>query len=436
MTPPHRTPSSPAATLARRLPLLGAAAAAIAALGISLLAVAEADRHLTEARLGKAAAVARAVGNDVDRALGYGIPLDRIEGMGAYLDSVSERNPDIRFLAVLDGGGTLLHRGGAGEEAAAVMVREPLDGGTGGSVVVAVQPTRVPGDLLDGLPRLLCGGLALLLLAWHLAAAAADRAVTTPLRRLERALRAAAAGDFSALIGGRPRDEFGRAMLAYNAVVWRLHEARQRFALHADEVRAAVFDADVARAVERSRDDTVARLGAGLDRPPERRTAARAADARLYALLGPAAALMALPVVLGGMAAVPALAAAAAAAAGMALLGWRRTPHRRSAAVAAAAPLAVLLALGPGDVSEAAGWLAAVLAGGAGGFAAGLAARHVLAAPDARPAALAGTLAGGPVLAGLALAALGVGPGPAGVAAALTAAGALAAAFLLADGER
>ena len=54
---------------------------------------------LTELNL-KAAALGGNLANDLARALGYGIPFDRLEGVNAAFDTVLKSNPDIDFLAL------------------------------------------------------------------------------------------------------------------------------------------------------------------------------------------------------------------------------------------------------------------------------------------------------------------------------------------------
>jgi hypothetical protein len=390
-------------------------AAALAMAGVGLLGTWLAQDQLGEARAAKAAAVAEAVQHDLERAIAYGIPLPRIEGVGAFLQGVAGRNPDLGFLALTGGDGVLLQgavNAGGGIDAAGLqaltaglrglptpetraatlqpierdgllILRVPVrigrlssEGGGGGMaqppaghVLVGVQPQQVRGQIAGELATVALGGLAVLLLLAELAGVLARASFRAPLRSLAAAMAEAVDGRFATLLGRRPRDQVGRLLFAFNAVVFGLHDRRQRFAAHADEVRAAVFDPEVASAVESTRLSVLTALGPGLEAAPRREIDSRSDDVHGFALLSAAAASM---LVLAGSLSLagPALAAAlVGAVAGYAVpSGWRRV----AAVLSALALLAAAVLLLGGTA------LPAGLAGGlAGGFAAGLALSYV-----------------------------------------------------------
>lgn len=395
-------------------------AAALAMAGVGLLGTWLAQDQLGEARAAKAAAVAEAVQHDLERAISYGIPLPRIEGVAAFLQGVAGRNPDLGFLALTGGDGGLLQgavNAGGGIDAAGLqaltsglrglptpetraatlqpierdgllILRVPVrtgrlssEGGGGGvgqppagHVLVGVQPQQVRGQIAGELATVALGGLAVLLLLAELAGVLARASFRAPLRRLAVAMTDAVDGRFATLLGRRPRDQVGRLLFAFNAVVFGLHDRRQRFAAHADEVRAAVFDPEVAAAVESTRLSALTALGPGLEAAPRREIDLRSDDVLAFALLSAAAAPMSVlgagPSVAGPMLALVLAAALAGAVAGYTVpFGWRR----------AAAVLSALALLSTGAVLLLGGTpLPAGLAGGAtGGFAAGLALSYV-----------------------------------------------------------
>ncbi|MFP5512466.1 MAG: hypothetical protein ACLGJC_05225 [Alphaproteobacteria bacterium] len=395
-------------------------AAALAMVGVGLLGTWLAQDQLGEARAAKAAAVAEAVQHDLERAIAYGIPLPRIEGVGAYLQGVAGRNPDLGFLALTGGDGALLQgavNAGGGIDAAGLqaliaglrglptpetraatlqpierdgllILRVPVrvgrlssEGGGGGvgqppagHVLVGVQPLQVRGQIAGELATVVLGGLAVLLLLAELAGVLARASFRAPLRRLAHAMAEAVDGRFATLLGRRPRDQVGRLLFAFNAVVFGLHDRRQRFAAHADEVRAAVFDPEVATAVESTRLSALTALGPGLEAAPRREIDSRSDDVHAFALLSAAAAPML--VLAGGLShAGPALAAALAMAllggvAGYAVpSGWRRVAAVLCA-LALSSSAAVLLL---GAAALPAGLAGAV----AGGVAAGLTLSYV-----------------------------------------------------------
>ncbi|PWC52492.1 hypothetical protein [Azospirillum sp. TSO22-1] len=271
---------------------LGIAAAAVGAAllamaGVGVLGTLAAEEQLAEARLAKATAVGHAVQRDLHRALDHGIPLDRVEGMTAYLLGIAERNPDLHRLAVTAADGRTLHAAGPGTAEGPSAVRLPLHAGSAviGHLLVAVDAGAARAQIVGELTGIVLGAAALLLLVAELAGALVQAAVRAPLDRLERALAAGATGDFGTLLGRRPRDQIGRALLAFNAAVFHLHERRARFAAHAEEVRGAVFDPSIADQVEQTRARALERLGDGTATAPRRVADARPGDARAYAVL-------------------------------------------------------------------------------------------------------------------------------------------------------
>ncbi|BAI72409.1 hypothetical protein AZL_017710 [Azospirillum sp. B510] len=371
--------------------------------------------------------MAQAVQHDLERAIGHGIPLARIEGVDVFLQGIAGRNPDIGFLALTGGDGALLQGAAApgspldrkGLEALAASLRglptpetraatlEPVErggflilrlpvridrlsseGGGGGAsrppaghVLVAVRPEQVRGQIAGELATVALGALALLLPLAELAALLVRASVGVPLRRLARAMEEAAAGRFATLLGRRPRDQVGRLLLSFNAVVFGLHARRQRFAAHAEEVRAAVFDPQVAEAVERTRRSALEALGRGLEAAPRRESEPRPDDVHGFALLALSAAAMlaaaggGLPMPAGTVA-VAAVGAVGGAAAGYAVpAGWRR-PVASLTALLLLGLAAALLILPFGSLSPA-GIVVAVSAALAGGAAAGVALSYV-----------------------------------------------------------
>ncbi|KAA0582608.1 HAMP domain-containing protein [Azospirillum sp. Sh1] len=392
-------------------------AAALAMAGVGLLGTWLAQEQLGEARAAKAAAVAEAVQHDLERAIGYGIPLPRIEGVGAFLQGIADRNPDIGFLALTGADGMLLQSASSGgslpdrkemetlagslrslptpetraatlqpiERDGFLILRLPVrigrlssEGGGGGvgqppagHVLVGVQPGQVRGQIAGELATVTLGGLAVLLLLAELAGVLARASFRAPLRRLARAMEEAAAGRFATLLGRRPRDQVGRLLFSFNALVFGLHERRQRFAAHAEEVRAAVFDPEVAEAVDRTRRSALEALGSGLEAAPRREVDSRADDIHSFALLAATSAAMLAPGagnLSGGMlAALPAVALAGLAAGYVIPARLRRIAALLTALLLLAAAVSAIAA--PSGSALASGFLGALSGGFAGGLA-------------------------------------------------------------------
>lgn len=421
------------------IPLVVLAAALLTMIAVGLIGTMLAEEQLGETGAAKAAAVAEAVQYDLERAIALGIPLERIEGISAYLQGVQRRNPDLGFLLITGEDGAWMHgaapfaigrlsalveslrgmavpatRNAALQPIARdgfLIVRLPLraaqtDAGRGpttaGHVLVGVQPGQVRSQIAGELVAVALGGAAVLLLLAQVAEALVEASFRAPIAGLSQLMERAIAGDFGTLIGRRPQDQVGRVLHAFNAAVFRVHDRRQRFTAHADEVRGAVFDPDVAQAVEKTRAETLAALGPGLEQAPRRVVDPRANDGRAYAALAMTATILLVLAGAGAGASPGALAAggwpwAAAVGVGLAsaLLGgavafgvgaaWRRL-------VAVAAALGVGLCGGlfvgdwlpgdwlPGEWSAGVWWLA-----------------------DSRPVLIVGALSGG-LAAGVSLA--------------------------------
>lgn len=309
------------------IPLVVLAVALLTMIAVGLIGTRLAEEQLGETGAAKAAAVAEAVQYDLERAIALGIPLERIEGISAYLQGVQGRNPDLGFLLITGEDGAWMHgaapfaigrlsalveslrgmavpatRGAALQPIARdafLIVRLPLRAvaagqgpTTAGHVLVGVQPGQVRSQIAGELVAVALGGVAVLLLLAQVAEALVEASFCAPIAGLSQLMERAIAGDFGTLIGRRPQDQVGRVLHAFNAAVFRVHDRRQRFSAHADEVRGAVFDPAVAQAVEKTRTETLAALGPGLDQAPRRVVDPRANDGRAYAALAMTATIL------------------------------------------------------------------------------------------------------------------------------------------------
>ena len=386
----------------------------------------------------KARAVAGTLQRDLDRAMAYGIPLEGIPGVTAYLEGLCGDNPELRHLAVIDGNGHPLFQAGPGGADRLSVTTLPLhSGGTGtgtgsdaGRVEVAVAYAGADGEGRFGaVTPLLLGTLALLLLVVELLTWTVQASLLDPLADFLRTLETAAAGDFGVLAGRRGHDQIGRALAHVNGVVSGLHDLTRRFHSHAQEVCEAVFDAGIAGQVAAVRERVAASLGPSLTRPPRRQSGLRPSDLHpfLFTLTAAAAASLfaaAPPIAAAGpMAVLTALAAAAIPVAVLAPAAYRPSSRRRLVAAGLGVSAAAALATFAGDMAmpPAAGLALS-------GLGLGLVTAHATlgAAGDPAPLArLAFRTAGGSVAAGLATAlgapiGLALVLGAASLAAALT----------------
>ena len=301
------------------LPFLAVLLALVVLGVVSLLGFGETRETLTAVRVAGATAAARSIATDLDRAIGYGVPLTELPGVEPYLETRLGSLPELRlFLITGPQGRRLYHSGitasqldallaqvtperlaeaGAGEGVARLdidpfaLVRVPLVAGSG-AVWAAVEPGEIDRTLTRKIMLSWPFWLGCLLLALAWAAVAARGGVVEPLARLASAMRAGGEGRFDRLLVRRARDGVGQCLLAFNAIVAGLHARRLGVIEQAEDVRHAVFDQEVAAAAAQAQANALADLGEGLASPPARCRDPRASDADLFALNLAAAGMM------------------------------------------------------------------------------------------------------------------------------------------------
>jgi hypothetical protein len=258
------------------------ALAALVAGGVLWMALVEAERGLVAALEGKARTHARLVRSDVELALALGIPLDVLPGAYDYLEGGSQRDEDIRFVAITDPDLARLYYGGIGRArldplldsealrtlAASVaghpdqplrsvvvegfsLTPAPLFEGNrhAGFVVVAVQGQQIHEALVARLAGLVPAALAFLVLLLELVAWSASSLLEEPWRRLRRMMARLVDGRRLLWSARHDKSELGMAMRLVNGIFHRLKDRAERVAMRASEAERAVFDPAIAKAV-------------------------------------------------------------------------------------------------------------------------------------------------------------------------------------------
>ncbi len=341
---------------ARLLPFLAVLLALMVLVVVSLLGFGETRETLTRVRVAGATAAARSIATDLDRAIGYGVPLTELPGVEPYLETRLESLSELRFFVVTGSDGRRLYQSGISasqvddllarvtpalladgwaEEGLARLDIEPFAlvrvslVADSGAIWAAVEPGEITrnltGKILAAWPFWV--GCLLLALAWT--GVAARGGVVEPLARLAAAMRAAGDGRFDRLLVRRARDGVGQCLLAFNAIVAGLYARRLGVIAQAEDVRHAVFDPEVAAAAAMAQDAALADLGEGLATAPARFRDPRSSDADLFALALAAAGLMTITDgVVAGLPPLPIMIVVAGTLlVGLALgwiLGWRR----------------------------------------------------------------------------------------------------------------
>lgn len=293
------------------LPLTASLMAVLALSLLSWLGFGETRATLTQIHLAEAETIAREIRADLDRAIGFGIPLDELPGVDAYLAARLKNIPEIRFFMVTGPAGQALHQAGITGDALGDLVRlispARLAGAKGdaglarwesppfalvvaplrnseGAVLVGVEPGQITLTLIQDLTAAWPFWLGCLLLPLTWAWVAIRGGVWEPLAQLAATMSAAARGHFDRLLIRRSRDPVGRCLLAFNSILAGLYARRQAMLTQANDVHQAVFDPEVARAVVATRDLALQDLGEGLAKPPVRFADPRASDGDLFAL--------------------------------------------------------------------------------------------------------------------------------------------------------
>lgn len=403
--------------VARLLPFLAILLALLVLGLVSVLGFNETRETLTAVRVAGATAAARSIATDLNRVIGYGVPLPELPGVEPYLATRLESLPELRFFVVTGSNEGLLYQTGLkasqvegllaqwtleppviAESPEAVvrlesgpfaLVRVPLTAASG-AVWAAVEPGEITRDLtqkiLEAWPFWV--GCLLLALAWTVVTVRGG--VIEPLARLAVAMNAAGEGRFDRLLVRRARDGVGRCLLAFNAIAAGLYARRLGFIAQAEDVRHAVFDQEVAAAATQTQAAVLTDLGEGLASTPAPLYDPRASDADFFALTLAAAGMMtSVDGLVLGLPPLPILLVAAGSLVIGLVLGWILGWRRSLAVMTAALFLAAILCNGIAWAGDPAALAMDGAAGGAVGLAWGLVLRQ------RRAAKIAGGMGGG-----------------------------------------
>lgn len=222
----------------------------------------------------KAAAVGRDVAAQVSRALGYGIPVDKLVGVDEFFSPMLSANPEIRYLAITDPAGRVMFIDGADRddlephyrsadlsEVSADGVKSsigayldlalPLTAGPrlAGHVHVGFDQNYIATRLTDILADVLVVIAASLIIAFEILLFVVFVNITGPLKLVGDLVDKARRGDFTHIPGSGADDEVGRFLRAVQSTL-RLVDGRYRQLIaYIDEVRVGHFDKGVVEKV-------------------------------------------------------------------------------------------------------------------------------------------------------------------------------------------
>lgn len=205
----------------------------------------------------KADTVAELATLDVERALGYGIPLEKLVGVPTYLDQLRAAHAEIAYAAVLDTDGKVVFSSGDGSEAIAellgqdvrnfslgsidhevvqakgeqaILSRADIGERTGAVVAVGLDAGFVDRQFEELAQDVFIVLLVALFLAFEMAMVLLTGRTVTPLNQLFDAVEEGAKGNLHRRIAYRANDGIGRVVRRFNAVVEGLNERYRRLA--------------------------------------------------------------------------------------------------------------------------------------------------------------------------------------------------------------
>ena len=218
----------------------------------------------------KAETVGRDLTASVERAIGYGIPLAKLQGMDEFFQPVLDANPEIRYLAISDRDGHILFLDGANRdtlephyavadfESEAGRVRKSSIGGfidlalpvaakTGlaGHIHVGIDQDFVRDRLMDIAVDVSVVTLVSILVAMEILLFVVTFNVIGPMRVVGMVVDRVRRGDFGSACGVSSDDEVGRFVHSFNAAIRHADDLYRRLEAYIEEVKAAHFDAGV-----------------------------------------------------------------------------------------------------------------------------------------------------------------------------------------------
>ncbi|MBC7951881.1 MAG: MFS transporter [Rhodospirillaceae bacterium] len=241
---------------------------------ISLRAMGEFELGMNPEMDKKAAAIGRDVAAQVDRAVGYGIPVHKLVGVEEFFDPVLAANPEIRYLAITDKLGRVLFLRGAHKavlephyqaadldmdsvEGTKSSIDNYLDlalpvapkGSLIGHVHVGFDQNYVATKLHEILYDVLVVMAVSLIIAFEILLFVVFFNVTGPLKLVGGVVERARRGDLSHVPGGASDDEVGRFVRAVAASIRIVDDRYRQLMAYIHEVKAAHFHKGVVEKV-------------------------------------------------------------------------------------------------------------------------------------------------------------------------------------------
>ena len=200
----------------------------------------------------KSAAVGRMVAREVGRAVGLGVPFDRLYGMEPFLEEAVRNNPDLSGIEVVGPDGSVRYSVGT-RVPDQPLVDLPIEMGQErviGGVRLHIDPAYVDQKLHGIVYDVLIVLVVSLLIALEALLILFNASLRHPLEAIDRALAALARGDFRHRLKVRSDGELGRLAEAHNDLVGRLAARFETVRQEAVETRAGHIRKDVIQRID------------------------------------------------------------------------------------------------------------------------------------------------------------------------------------------
>lgn len=239
-------------------------------IAVSLDALRQFEGDLVPEMDKKAVAVGQSLSRDIQRALDYGIPIDKLVGVNSFLNATKESHAEIKYLSVTDVSGKVLFNVGdapkglegylrkAVVEGSSVPVGGLLMSGLSLDVTIAGTSTAV-GRLHVGIDEkfvqkklediiydVMIVLLVALLITFELLLFLMTANISRPIESVHRLMSKVEVGDFRQILAHDSRDEVGRFVNTLNGIV---RDVNNHYRL---------IEEKVADALQRTGDDAIA----------------------------------------------------------------------------------------------------------------------------------------------------------------------------------
>jgi predicted MFS family arabinose efflux permease/HAMP domain-containing protein len=188
----------------------------------------------------KAVAVGQSLTNDIQRALDYGIPLDKLVGVNEFFNLTKDSHVEIKYLSVTDPAGKVLFSVGDAPGGMADFLRDAMQpgrsgvvgqllvtslllqasgGGPMGALHVGVDQKFVQKKLEDIIFDVMIVLLVALLITFELLLFLMTTNISRPIESVHRLMGKVEVGDFRQTLEHDSRDEVGRFVNTLNGII-------------------------------------------------------------------------------------------------------------------------------------------------------------------------------------------------------------------------